>query len=80
MHVGNHDQAIQYLQRAINVEPRNPLNWHYLAQNYWSRGDFEQCREMVNRSRAYSRLDPDLERANRALAMQCGCEQNGGCQ
>jgi len=63
--------SIQYLQRAINVEPRDPLNWHYLAQNYWHLKDFEQCRSMVKRSVSYSQFNPDLSRANKALLKQC---------
>ena len=65
------EQSIQYLQRAIKVEPRNPLNWHYLAQNYWHLKDFEQCRSMVNRAISYSQFNKDLEKANHTLLKQC---------
>lgn len=65
------DQAIQFLQRAIKVEPRNPLNWHYLAQNYWHLNDFNNCRAMIQRAMSYSQFDPDLSRANEALLIQC---------
>jgi len=65
------DQAIQYLQRAIKVEPRNPLNWHYLAQNYWHKNDFSNCRAMINRAMSYSQFDADLMRANQTLLQQC---------
>ena len=64
------DDAIGYLQRAIKIEPRDALNWHYLAQNYWHLRDFKTCRAMVERARAYT-LDNDLKRANEALYQQC---------
>ncbi|MCP3690090.1 MAG: hypothetical protein GY784_16925, partial [Gammaproteobacteria bacterium] len=28
----NARQAIEFAQRAIKIEPRNALSWHYLAQ------------------------------------------------
>ncbi len=62
--------AIEYLQRAIRIEPREPLNWHYLAQNYWHLNDYKTCRSMIERARAYTE-DPDLARANDALFAQC---------
>jgi len=65
------EQSINYLQRAIKVETRNPLNWHYLAQNYWHLQDYSNCRAMIQRSKSYSQLDPDLNRANNALLKQC---------
>ncbi len=65
------EQAILYLQRAVKVEPRNPLNWHYLAQNYWHLKDFPSCRSMVQRAISYSQFNPDLTVANETLLKQC---------
>ena len=65
------EQAILYLQRAIKVEPRDPLNWHYLAQNYWHLKDFASCRSMVNRAISYSQFNDDLKKANETLLKQC---------
>ncbi len=65
------EQSILYLQRAIKVEPRNPLNWHYLAQNYWHLKDFPSCRSMVQRAISYSQFNPDLNTANNILLKQC---------
>jgi cytochrome c-type biogenesis protein CcmH/NrfG len=65
------EQSILYLQRAIKVEPRDPVNWHYLAQNYWQLKDFSSCRSMIQRARSYSLFDDDLNRANDALLKQC---------
>ena len=71
MHQQDFDTAISYLQRAIKVEPRNALNWHYLAQNYWHLKDYKNCRAMVQRAISYSRFDEDLSRANDTLMRQC---------
>lgn len=71
MNQQNYDQAILYLQRAIKVEPRNPLNWHYLAQNYWHLKDYASCRSMIQRAQSYSQFDKDLSKANESLLMQC---------
>ncbi len=71
MNQQQYDNAIQYLQRAIKVEPRNPLNWHYLAQNYWHKKDFSNCRAMIKRAISYSQFDEDLMRANQTLLQQC---------
>ena len=65
------DQAVGYLQRAIKIEPRNALNWHYLAQSYWHKKSYSQCLDMIERAYSYSTLDDDLDRANDALKAQC---------
>ena len=65
------NEAISYLQRAVKVEPRDALNWHYLAQNYWHLKDYKNCRSMVQRAISYSQFDEDLGRANQTLLGQC---------
>lgn len=70
MNLRQFQQAIEYLQRAVRVEPRDPLNWHYLAQNYWHLEDYPNCRSMIERARAYT-ADADLARANDTLYRQC---------
>ncbi|MDX8400240.1 MAG: tetratricopeptide repeat protein [Gallionellaceae bacterium] len=67
----NSKQAIEYLQRAIKIEPRNPLSWHYLAQSYWQRGNFTKCLAMIERSYSYSRPVDDLDDGNEALKQKC---------
>ena len=64
-------QAIEYLQRAIKIEPRNAFSWHYLAQTYWHNKQYGRCLEMIKRSISYSSKLDDLDRANKALIMQC---------
>ncbi len=67
----NAKQAIEYLQRAIKIEPRNAFSWHYLAQSYWQDNSFEKCLAMIERSYSYSQPEDDLDRANQALQDQC---------
>jgi len=67
----NSKQAIEYLQRAIKIEPRNPHSWHYLAQSYWQSGNFAKCLAMIERSYSYSRPVDGLDDANEALKHKC---------
>lgn len=64
-------QAVEYLQRAIKIEPRNAFSWHYLAQTYWHSKQYGRCLEMIKRSISYSSDLDDLDRANSALLIQC---------
>ncbi len=66
-----YQQAIDYLQRAIKIEPRNPHSWHYLAETYWRRGDYRRCVEMVERSFSYSDAADNLDLANHQLKEKC---------
>lgn len=66
-----YDQSVNYLQRAIKIEPRNAQSWHYLAQSYWHQKNFDQCLDMIERSYSYSTPEDDLDRANNALKTQC---------
>jgi len=68
----HYPQAVEYLQRAIKIEPRNAFSWHYLAQTYWHDRQYDRCLDMVKRSISYSPKLDDLNRANTALLSQCG--------
>jgi len=68
---GEFQLAIEYLQRAIKIEPRNPYSWHYLAETYRRGGDYRRCAEMVERSFSYSEADEDLDILNRRLRTLC---------
>ncbi|MGD2170713.1 MAG: tetratricopeptide repeat protein [Gammaproteobacteria bacterium] len=68
---GDYQQAVEYLQRAIKIEPRNPYSWHYLAETYWLNGDLRRCTEMADRSFSYSSEADELDEANRRLKDQC---------
>ena len=64
-------QAVDYLQRAIKIQPRNAWSWHYLAQSYWRNGQNDQCRSMIERSDSYSSYDELLISANDSLRIKC---------
>jgi len=71
IHQDRYAQAVEYLQRAIKIEPRNAYSWHYLALTYWHSNQYGRCVNMINRSISYSSGQDDLERANAALLPQC---------
>ena len=68
---GQYQQAIDYLQRAIKIQPRNAWSWHYLAQTYWREGQLERCLAMIERSSSYASYDDVLGGANDRLRAQC---------
>jgi tetratricopeptide (TPR) repeat protein len=71
----NEDQyqlAIDYLQRAIKIEPRNAWSWYYLADIYWRTGQYQRCLAMIERSTDYAAGgDDQLAGANTELQGQC---------
>ena len=68
---GQYQQAIDYLQRAIKIQPRNAWSWHYLAQTYWHEDQLERCLAMIERSSSYGSYDDVLGGANDRLRAQC---------
>ncbi len=72
IHQDRYAQAVEYLQRAIKIEPRNAYSWHYLALTYWHSNQYGRCVDMINRSISYNSGQDDLERANAALLPRCG--------
>ena len=70
----NEDQyqlAIDYLQRAIKIQPRDPWSWHYLADIYWRKGQYDRCLAMIDRSSGYAVNDAEIADANADLRAQC---------
>ena len=63
--------AIDYLQRAIKIQPRDPWSWHYLADIYWRQGQYDRCLAMIDRSSGYAVNDTRLASDNAALRAQC---------
>jgi len=47
-----HDTAVQLLERAIRIEPRNGELWHLLARVRFEQGNYEQARQLAARSNA----------------------------
>ena len=70
----NEDQyqlAIDTLQRAIKIQPRDPWSWHYLAEIYWRMGQYDRCLEMIDRSSSYATNEAALDDANATLRTRC---------
>ena len=65
-----YQQAIEYLQRAIKIQPRNAWSWHYLAKSYWYQDQYDRCLEMIERSGSYAE-DDEISSANEQLRAQC---------
>jgi len=63
--------AIDYLQRAIKIQPRNAWSWHYLAQTYWRDAQYDRCLAMIERSNSYGVFDDGLMVANDRLKPKC---------
>ena len=66
--------AIEALQRAIRIEPRNPYSWHYLARTYLGIGDLVRCQAMAQRSNGFSAVDDRLIEANKRLLNLCSAD------
>ena len=56
-----------YLERAIRLEPRNPLLWHTLAQTKYQQGDYAQTIQLSLRSNALLPQSAPLARENLSL-------------
>ena len=63
--------AVDYLQRAIKIQPRNAWSWHYLAQTYWRDAQHDRCLAMIERSNSYGSFDDTLLTANNRLKPKC---------
>ncbi|MDJ0779892.1 MAG: tetratricopeptide repeat protein [Gammaproteobacteria bacterium] len=70
-------RAIELLQRAIRIEPRDPYSWHYLAETYQRSGDPVRCLEMVARAQSYSASSRELQAANERLRSRCEAARGG---
>ncbi len=67
----NYPLAIETLQRAIRIEPRNPYSWHYLGLTYLAMGDLTRCRAMADRSDGFAAVDDQLADLNSRLRNRC---------
>jgi len=65
-------RAIEYLQRAIRIEPRDARSWQMLAETYRLSGDAGRCVEMAQRAASYGSGDAAFEADNRRLLAACG--------
>ena len=66
-----HQRAIDLLQRAIRIEPRNAKSWQLLAAAWQEAGDPGRCVEMAERAASYGHGDAVFERENSRLLASC---------
>ncbi|MCP4433133.1 MAG: tetratricopeptide repeat protein [Gammaproteobacteria bacterium] len=69
--------SIDYLERAIKIEPRNAMSWHYLAQSYYLQNNFNKCLAMLDRSMSYGHISDSFNEASKELKHKCQVEVNG---
>lgn len=62
--LGHYDTSIAVLERAVRIEPRNPLVWHRLARVYLRHGDAGQAEMMAKKSTQFAGNDRQLQAAN----------------
>lgn len=62
-----YDEAVQLLERAIDIEPRNGGLWHEMAQVRYAQGSYEQAIQLARRSNALPGTDPGLKAKNDEL-------------
>lgn len=67
----NTQLSIDYLERAIKIEPRNAMSWHYLAKSYFQQQDFDKCLAMIQRSMSYGYRSDEFLDANETLKQKC---------
>lgn len=61
---GQMDQASENLERALRIEPRNPLLWHELARIRLGQGQYRQAENMAAKSNMLTGSNPDLKAKN----------------
>lgn len=61
------DAAVQLLERAINIDPRNGSLWHELARARYAQGNYEQAIQLAKRSNALPNVGSSLKSRNDEL-------------
>ena len=62
--VGNFDSAAGDLERALRIEPNNPLLWSQLADVRFSQKNFQQAVQLAAKSNTLAGSDRNLRRQN----------------
>lgn len=65
--VGDFDSAVGDLERALRIEPRNPLLWYQLADVRYSQKNFKQAIQLAAKSNTLAGNDKSLRRQNWVL-------------
>jgi cytochrome c-type biogenesis protein CcmH/NrfG len=61
---GRMDEAIENLERALRIEPRNPVPWHELARVRLEQGQYRQAESMAAKSNMLAGTDRYLKAEN----------------
>jgi tetratricopeptide (TPR) repeat protein len=64
---GNPGQAEILLERALRIEPGNPLYWYSLGRAKYDQGDFAQTVQFCLKAEGTMSRNPGLARRNREL-------------
>ncbi len=73
---GRSAEAIATLERALRVEPRNPLIWHRLAVLRYERAELSQAAQLAAKSNSFAGEEDDLQAKNWKIIAQVR-EQTG---
>jgi tetratricopeptide (TPR) repeat protein len=69
---GRHEEAIANLEEAIEFEPDHALNYQFLAEVYWHRGDLEDAYEAARASHELAPRNPTPAVYQRILEIEMG--------
>jgi len=70
MEKGNYQVAAAQLERAVRIEPRNALLWHYLAKVRFNQGRYSLAANLASKSTLLARGDQALRTSNATLIKQ----------
>jgi len=76
MRAGDTEQAFSTLERALRINPGDPVIWHMLAQLQLKRGNADQAEQLARKSNLLAGKDNDLRRRNWHIIAQA-LEQKG---
>lgn len=67
LHAGRPERASTFLERALQLEPRNPTVWHYLGVTRLDLGNYAQAEAMAAKSHSLAGNDRALRVSNAEL-------------
>ncbi len=68
----NTERAIEYFQRALNINPNYFGALYQLAYSYWLLGEYEQSQQIARQARRYSYEDVELQTLLARIATALG--------
>lgn len=61
---GQWDASAATLERAIRIQPRNPMLWHRLAKTRLQQGQFQAAEDLAKKSNVFAGGDQELVKQN----------------